>query len=135
MEAIVCLLTFFITVTLTVGAIRILFPDAFSKVYTNPVYEESFEGLMVILALIINTELEEYDKELLVGERPITNQNFDAFYFDITSKIIANLSKELIQALTFYTTEDNVYRIIARRTKVYLRGKVNGYTETTTEED
>ena len=83
-----------------------------------------FEDLMTVLSLIINTELAEYDNELLIGDRPITNQNFDTFYADITRKILDNVSDELMDALALYTTRDNVIRIIARRTKAYLRDKI-----------
>ena len=81
---------------------------------------------MTILSLIINTELDEYDKELLVGDRPITNQNFETFYHDIVGKVLDNISPELFAALSVYTPEDNVVRIVARRTKEYPRGKING---------
>ena len=92
----------------------------------NHLVELRFEELMAILSLIINTEFDEYDKELLVGNRPITNQNFDTFYKDITDKILANISPELSAALSLYTTQDNIVRIIARRTKQYLREKIDG---------
>jgi len=107
-----------------VGFLAVLLYDRFVVARRNPVFDESFEQLLLILATIINSELEEYDTELLTGDRPITNQQFEAFYNDITKKILANLSSDLIVALSRYTTEENVIRIIARRTKMYLRDKI-----------
>ena len=107
------------------GYVLMLAYDRFIVSRRNPIYDESFEQLLVILSLIINSEIEEYENEILMGDRPITNKNFEAFYNDITKKILDNLSQDLIAALCRYTTEENVVRIIARRTKTYLRGKVN----------
>lgn len=90
----------------------------------NPVFDEGFEQLLTILAVIINSEIDEYETELLAGDKPITNQQFDNFYNDLTTKIIANVSSDLVDALCRYTTYDNVIRIIARRTKRYLRDKI-----------
>ena len=87
---------------------------------------ESFESLMVILSVIINTELDEYDLEIFAAKGSISNQNFEAFYKDICGKIIANISRDLITELSKYTTEENIYRIVARRTKKYLREKIVG---------
>lgn len=90
----------------------------------NPVFDEGFEQLLLILAVIINSEIEEYESEILAGDKPITNQQFESFYEDICNKIYANISQDLIDALCRYTTHDNVIRIIVRRTKGYLRDKI-----------
>lgn len=93
-----------------------------SRIVTFP--EDSFEDLLIILRLIINSELEEYDKEIFSRKGSLTNQNFDTYYDDLCTKIIGNISPSVIHQLVRYTTEENVYRIVARATKEYLKDKI-----------
>lgn len=91
---------------------------------SNPFPEDNFEELLIILRLIINSELEEYDKEIFSRKGFLTNQNFDMYYDDICKKVIGNISPNVMAQLTRYTTEENVYRIVARSTKEYLKNKI-----------
>lgn len=91
---------------------------------SNPFPEDNFEELLIILRLIINSELEEYDKEIFSRKGSLTNQNFDMYYDDICKKVIGNISPNVMTQLTRYTTEENVYRIVARSTKEYLKNKI-----------
>ena len=118
---------------LVVFCLAATFLSMLRKREKNRLEDLPFEDLMAVLSLIINTELAEYDNELLIGNRPISNQNFDKFYDDITHKILDNISDELMDALASYTTTDNVIRIIARRTKAYLRDKIGVPTQTESE--
>lgn len=86
--------------------------------------ENTFEELLIILNLIINTELDEYDKEIFVAKGSVNNQNFEAFYKDLNKRIIANISDDVMVQFTRYTTQANVYRIVARAVKEYLRNKI-----------
>ena len=92
--------------------------------HTSNSPEDSFEELLMILRLIINSEHEEYDKEIFSRKGFLTNQNFDTYYEDITHKVIDNISPNVIRQLSRYTTEENVYRIVARVTKEYLKDKI-----------
>ena len=96
--------------------------------YPNRVVEpfESFEELMVIFGAIIQTELDEYDDEIFVAKGAITNQNFDMFYKDLSSKILDAMSNHVRVALSRYITDDEIITIVARRVKKYLTDKING---------
>ena len=94
--------------------------------YTNQRAELTFEECISILQLIINSELQSYEKDIFISKGSITNSNFENYYRDITGKIVNNLSDDLIDSFTYYITEDAIYTYIARAVKVFLTGKING---------
>lgn len=94
--------------------------------YTNQRAELTFEECISILQLIINSELQSYEKDIFIAKGSITNSNFENYYRDITGKIVNNLSDDLIDSFTYYITEDAIYTYIARAVKVFLTGKING---------
>ena len=94
--------------------------------HTNQRAELSFEECISILQLIINSELQSYEKDIFISKGSITNSNFENYYRDITGKIVNNLSDDLIDSFTYYITEDAIYTYIARAVKVFLTGKING---------
>ena len=87
----------------------------------------TFDELISILQLVVNTELDEYDREIFARKGTISNQNYDSFYNDISNKIIEHLSPTFIAELAKYTTEDNIYILIARRVKAYLKEKIASF--------
>ena len=94
--------------------------------YKKKLVKLDFETALFILRTIINTELDAYENDIFLNKGSITNSNFDNYYKDITSKIIANVSPALIQQLSLYISEDMVYIIIARAVKKYLTDKITG---------
>lgn len=94
--------------------------------YTNQRAELTFEECISILQLIINSELQSYEKDIFISKGSITNSNFENYYRDITGKIVNNLSDDLIDSFTYYITEDAIYTYIARAVKTFLTGKING---------
>lgn len=92
------------------------------KANNNP----SFETLITILNLIINSELDAYENDIFRNKGSITNQNFDSYYKDITTKIVESISPDLEENLKYYLTEDAIYRIVGRAVKKYLTEKITG---------
>lgn len=86
----------------------------------------SFESSLTVLQVIIETELNAYETDIFSTIGNITNQNFENYYKDITSKIIDNLSPDFIKNITLYISEDALYKIIARSVKKYLTEKISG---------
>lgn len=86
----------------------------------------SFENLIAILGVIINTEIQEYENDIFISKGSITNSNFDNYYYDITNKIINNISKDFEKRILAYMTKEALYKYIARSVKSYLTSKING---------
>lgn len=100
------------------------------EVYFPNKYERStsFEELIAILQLIINTELEAYENDIFLSKGSITNNNFESYYNDITNKIIENMSPDFEKNIRLYLSETALYRYIARSVKRYLTSKISGTT-------
>ena len=73
---------------------------------------EEFLNLLTILSSQIQSELDSYDSDIFQSKGSITNNNFDVYYRDITSRILKNINPNLIKDLSYYYTEDAVYRFI-----------------------
>jgi len=86
----------------------------------------NFENLIGILGVIINTEIQEYENDIFLNKGAITNSNFDNYYYDITNRIIANISKTFEKRILAYMTREALYKYIARSVKNYLTSKING---------
>ena len=91
--------------------------------HSNP---DEFLGLLTILSSQIQSELDTYDKDIFEKKGSITNNNFDSYYRDLTSRIISKISDNLIKELSFYYTEDAIYIFIGRSVRDYLVTKING---------
>ena len=87
---------------------------------------EEFLNLLTILSSQIQSELDSYDSDIFQSKRSITNNNFDVYYRDITSRILKNINPNLIKDLSYYYTEDAVYRFIGRSVRDYLVTKIKG---------
>ena len=87
-----------------------------------------FIGLLTVLSSQIQTELDAYDKSIFENKGSITNNNFDNYYNDLTSRIIKNISPDMVKSLSKYYTEEAIYRFIARSVRDYLVSKINGTT-------
>ena len=74
----------------------------------------------------IQSELDSYDSDIFQSKGSITNNNFDVYYRDITSRILKNINPNLIKDLSYYYTEDAVYRFIGRSVRDYLVTKIKG---------
>lgn len=123
MNYITILYTLFV-ISISVGII-ILIRNSLQMKHTSP---DDFLGLLTILSSQIKSELDSYDQDIFEKKGAITNNNFDVYYRDITSRIIKNISPDLIKELTHYYTEDAVYRFIGRSVRDYLVSKINGTT-------
>ena len=89
---------------------------------------DEFIGLLTVLSSQIQTELDAYDKSIFENKGSITNNNFDNYYNDLTSRIIKNISPDMVKSLSKYYTEEAIYRFIARSVRDYLVSKINGTT-------
>lgn len=87
---------------------------------------EEFLNLLTILSSQIQSELDSYDSDIFQSKGSITNNNFDIYYRDITSRILKNINPNLIKDLSYYYTEDAVYRFIGRSVRDYLVTKIKG---------
>ena len=87
---------------------------------------EEFLNLLTILSSQIQSELDSYDSDIFQSKGSITNNNFDVYYRDITSRILKNINPNLIKYLSYYYTEDAVYRFIGRSVRDYLVTKIKG---------
>lgn len=94
--------------------------------YKSKQYDETFEELIAILHVIINSELEVYETDIFDTKGSITNSNFENFYNDLSKRIIDTVAPNFMQQLTKYVTEDAVIKIIARSVKKYLTSKIAG---------
>ena len=86
---------------------------------------ESFAELLDILIVIINSEFDQYEKEIFFLKGSLTNSNFNNFYDDICNKVIDAVSEDLYLQLERYVTREYIIAIIARRVKEYLREKIH----------
>lgn len=87
---------------------------------------EEFLNLLTILSSQIQSELDSYDSDIFEKKGSITNNNFDVYYRDITSRILKNVNPHLIRDLSYYYTEEAVYRFIGRSVRDYLVTKIKG---------
>ena len=87
---------------------------------------EEFLNLLTVLSSQIQSELDSYDSDIFQSKGSITNNNFDVYYRDITSRILKNINPNLIKDLSYYYTEDAVYRFIGRSVRDYLVTKIKG---------
>ena len=87
---------------------------------------EEFLNLLTILSSQIQSELDSYDSDIFQSKGSITNNNFDVYYRDITSRILKNINPSLIKDLSYYYTEDAVYRFIGRSVRDDLVTKIKG---------
>ena len=87
---------------------------------------EEFLNLLTILSSQIQSELDSYDSDIFQSKGSITHNNFDVYYRVITSRILKNINPNLIKDLSYYYTEDAVYRFIGRSVRDYLVTKIKG---------
>lgn len=87
---------------------------------------DEFLGLLTILSSQIQSELDSYEKDIFENKGSITNNNFDRYYRDLTSRIIKNINPNMIKDLSYYYTEEAVYRFIGRSVRDYLVSKISG---------
>lgn len=85
-----------------------------------------FLGLTTILSSQIQSELDAYDKDIFQDKGSITNNNFEQYYHDLTSRIIQNIPSSMITCMERYYTEEAIYRFIARSVRDYLVTKIKG---------
>lgn len=119
---------FLFTVALLVSILFAFIVKFYNEVYIPSKRNSilSFESSLTVLQVIIETELNAYETDIFSTIGNITNQNFENYYNDITSKIIDNLSPDFIKNITLYISEDALYKIIARSVKKYLTEKISG---------
>ena len=94
------------------------------RFYKNRKTVESFPELIEILSVIVNSEVDLYERDIFENNRPITNSNYDNFYKDMCDRIIRKISPDIWKALEKYITEEAIVSMIARRVKNYLNDKV-----------
>lgn len=94
--------------------------------YTLTTSSDSFQELVLTLNIAIQTELDLWEKDVFVDKNAITNSNFENYYHEITEHILKSLSPIFFKKISQYITEDAVISIVARKTKEYLTGKING---------
>lgn len=85
-----------------------------------------FINLLNILSTLIKTELDAYDQDIFENKGSITNNNFDRYYKDLTQRVLKNISPNIIEGLSYYYTEEAIYRFIGRTVRDYLVSKING---------
>lgn len=87
--------------------------------------DASFETLISILTLIVNTEITVYEHSLFREKAAITNSNYENFYNDICNAIFKSIPEEFYQQITHYITKEGVAEIICQLVQDYLQSKVN----------
>lgn len=112
-----------ILVGIGVGAIVITSGKLLEQKAISPT---DYANLLSILASQVQSELDTYDKDIFTDKGSITNNNFDNYYKDLTTRIINNISDDLINSLTQYYTIEAIYRMIGRSVRDYLLTKING---------
>ena len=98
----------------------------YKMINSNRSSPDEFIGLLTVLSSQI--QLDAYDKSIFENKGSITNNNFDNYYNDLTSRIIKNISPDMVKSLSKYYTEEAIYRFIARSVRDYLVSKINGTT-------
>ena len=88
--------------------------------------EKSFLELVQILSLIINSEIDKYEKDIFKDSGLMSNAVFENRYREITTIILDSISPSFMNQLTEYITEATVVRYVARSVKEYLSKKVIG---------
>lgn len=117
------IILYMVVILLLCVLIGIIIIKSNSKRNSTP---EEFLNLLTILSSQIQSELDSYDSDIFQSKGSITNNNFDVYYRDITSRILKNINPNLIKDLSYYYTEDAVYRFIGRSVRDYLVTKIKG---------
>ena len=122
---------YLLLITLAINWISIIIYILFERFYNvvyfpqkNNLYQDTFENLLNIVKVIVNSEIEAYENDIFAFRKGMTRSQYEQFYKDITSKIINNMSPNLEKQLEKYVSSDMIYRIIARSVKSYLEEKV-----------
>lgn len=121
------LITVLILLLISIISLYIAFYFFYKKIYLqykNSVFNTTFEELIVILKMIINSEIESYENDVFTSKGSLTNSTFDNFYKDICNKVVRDLSPEMVNQLSKYISEEMIYRIIAKTVKKYLSEKI-----------
>ena len=92
--------------------------------YKLTIQQSSFEELIMTLNLVINTEIELWEKDVFSNKGAITNSNFENFYIEISTHILDTLSPTFYHNIERYITEEMVASIVGRKTKEYLTTKI-----------
>lgn len=87
--------------------------------------DTSFESLIEILTLIVNTEITVYEHSLFREKAAITNANYENFYNDICNAIFRAIPDEFYNQITHYITKAGVVEIVCQLVQDYLQSKVN----------
>ena len=122
MTIIICYIT---VVLLLIGVVFFLVHKMNQESKISP---NEFLGLLSILSSQVQTEIDSYEHDIFENKGSITNNNFDNYYNDRTSRIIKNISPDMVKSLSKYYTEEAIYRFIARSVRDYLVSKINGTT-------
>lgn len=85
--------------------------------------ELSFEELITILTITINTQIEIYENSIFKNKNAITNSNYENFYHDLVNHILAAIPESYFDDMGRYLTKESVLEIICRKVHTYLKEK------------
>lgn len=94
--------------------------------YKLIISEVPFPDLVNALNMMIRTEIDLWEKDIFSNRQPITNSNFENYYYEITNHVIKNISPMFIKSMEKYMTETAIVSMIGRCVKEYLVSKING---------
>lgn len=102
-----------------------LFYNYIYNYYKIVTKEESFEELLLVFKLIIQTKLQDYDDNVFKKKKALDNASFENYYNSICAEIQGSISPELMYKLEFYMTEDALYELIASTVNIFVTERVN----------
>jgi hypothetical protein len=126
MQLIIMLFIYPVFLLLCIGIAIYLFYKKIYTPYKSKSYSATFPDLINILTIIINTEIDLYEKNVFNTRAALTNSNFENYYKDICTSINQNLSPDFLDKLSRYITIDAIYTYITRTVKIYLTSKITG---------
>lgn len=88
--------------------------------YDRSSVSNDFSTTYAVLAAIIQSEIDLYERDVFENSRPITNANFENYYNDLAERIKSKISPELMHNLQHYITEEAIFSYIARTVRQYL---------------
>lgn len=100
----------------------------YTKIYVNYKKRTSYisiEELFTILQIIINNEIDIYERNVFLTRGEIvSNSNFDNVYKDICERICSNFTDEFYDKFSNFISKETMIKTICHMVQVYLTEKI-----------
>lgn len=95
--------------------------------YKYSLLNNDFEELITILNIIMNTQIDVYEKNVFSKRKGLTNATYENYFREISIDIYNALPKKFFKKMESFLTEDAVMTLISRRVRDYLIEKMDPF--------